>query len=173
LLEEFDMNLSPSKREHFGPEMIAAPGPVPTTMSMPAGRRSEAAADEHPAMLQTYRRAGGLVSWDRAVLLLGRHCEQPIARLARWIVARQVVSLVWHSQALVPLFQFELSDMSRRPGVSEVVAELAGAFDGQELAEWFARPNCWLRDAAPVEVIATQQAAVLQAARADRYIAKG
>jgi hypothetical protein len=124
-------------------------------------------------MVQAYRRTGGLVSSDEVVPLLRRRIAQPISLLARWIVDRSVVSFVWQSQTLLPLFQFDLSDMSLRSGAAEVVAELTGAFDDWDLATWFARPNSWLRDAAPVDVIDADQPAVLQAARADRYIARG
>jgi hypothetical protein len=124
-------------------------------------------------MIHAYRRTGGLVSCDHAAMLLGRHRDQPISMLARWIVARALVSFVWQSETLVPLFQFELVDMTLRRGVSEVIAELVGAFDDLELATWFTRPNCWLSDAPPLAVLETDQPAVLQAARADRYLARG
>jgi hypothetical protein len=134
--------------------------------------RQPPAAPEHLAMLDAYRRKGGLVSCDEAAMLLRRHHDQPISVLARWIVARKLVSFVWQSETLVPLFQFELADMSLRAAASDVVAELAGAFDDLELAAWFTRPNCWLGNAAPVDTIEADAPAVLQAARADRYIAR-
>jgi acyl-CoA synthetase (AMP-forming)/AMP-acid ligase II len=124
-------------------------------------------------MVHAYRRAGGLVSSDEVALLLRRRTAQPISLLARWIVARNVVSFEWQLQTLVPLFQFDLSDMSLRCGTAEVIEELSGAFDDWDLARWFAQPNSWLRNAAPVDVIDADQPAVMQAARADRYIARG
>jgi hypothetical protein len=128
---------------------------------------------QHLAMIQTYQRTGGLVTCDEAAMLLGRHRDQPISVLARWIVARDVVSFAWRAETLVPLFQFEIADMTLRRGAREVMAELAGAFDDLDLAAWFASPNCWLGDVAPVVMIETNQPAVLQAARADRYLARG
>jgi hypothetical protein len=71
------------------------------------------------------------------------------------------------------MFQFDMSNMSLRRGLPEVVEELSGVFDDWELASWFVQPNCWLHDAAPVDVIADDPAAVLRAARADRFIARG
>jgi hypothetical protein len=141
--------------------------PVPTVRW-----RQPPAAPEHLAMLDAYRKTGGLVSCDEAAMLLRRHHEQPISVLARWIVARKVVSFAWQSETLVPLFQFDLSDMSLRAAASDVITELAGAFDDLELAAWFTRPNCWLANAAPVDTIDADAPAVLQAARADRYIAR-
>jgi hypothetical protein len=155
-------------------ERLAAARVLQPRVNAPAVRSSPpAASDEHRAMIHTYQRMGGLVSCDQAAMLLGRHREQPISLLARWIVARAVVSFVWQSETLVPLFQFELADMTLRQGASEVIAELAGAFDELDLATWFTLPNCWLGEAPPLAVLETDQPAVLRAARADRYLARG
>jgi hypothetical protein len=124
-------------------------------------------------MIHTYRRTGGLVNCDEAALLLRRHREQPISVLARWIVARAVVSFSWQSQTLLPLFQFDLCDMSLRHGAAEVIGELSGVFDNLDLAAWFTEPNAWLANAAPVDALETDQPAVLQAARADRFVVRG
>jgi hypothetical protein len=94
---------------------------------------------------------------------------QPVSTLARWIVAGEIVSLVWQSRLLLPLFQFKLPELSLRRGVSAVIAELNGVFDDQGLAIWFARPNSLLGGETPVDLIAREPAAVLQAARADRF----
>jgi hypothetical protein len=136
--------------------------------------RHEGAGAQHIAMVDAYRRTGGLVSGAEAALLLRRHSTQPLSLLARWIVTRRMVSYVWQSEILVPLFQFDRDDMSLRRDSSQVVDELVDTFDDWELAAWFARPNSWLQDAAaPVELIDVDQQAVLQAARADRFIARG
>lgn len=153
--------------------------PVSETLSQPAAGpstapwRDDAAAAQHIMMVDAYRRTGGLVSGAEVALLLRRHSRQPLSLLARWIVARRVVSFVWHSEILVPLFQFDRHDMSLRREIGQVVDELADTFDDWELAAWFAQPNSWLQDAAPVELIDVDQPAVLQAARADRFIARG
>jgi len=139
----------------------------------PASWNHDAAGGHQLAMVDAYRRTGGLVSGNEVALLLRRHSTQPLSLLARWIVTRRVVSYVWQSEIMVPLFQFDRRDMSLRQASSEVVDELAGTFDDWELAAWFTQPNSWLHDAAPVELIDVDQAAVLQAARADRFIARG
>ena len=63
--------------------------------------------------------------------------------------------------------------MTVRPGPAKVIGELAPHFDGWELALWFARPNLWIADARPVDLIDECLASVLGAARADRFIAAG
>jgi hypothetical protein len=173
--KEFTVTVNPPDRQGnlvFG-KLAAARVMRPGALSSPVRRSQPVAGHQHLALIRTYQMTGGLVSCDQAAMLLGRHRDQPISVLARWIVARNLVSFVWQSDTLVPLFQFEVSDMTLRRGVSEVIAELTGAFDDLELAAWFAQPNGWLGNAAPLAVIETDQPAVLQAARADRYLVRG
>lgn len=125
------------------------------------------------SMTQAFGRAGGLTSGDAVARLLRKRSDQPISMLARWIVERTIVSVEWQSQLLIPLFQFDQRDMSLRPCVAQVVQELRSVFDDWELALWFTQPNIWLRDAAPVDVVQRETAAVLEAARTDRFIARG
>lgn len=124
-------------------------------------------------MQQAFHRTGGLVSGDEATRLLRRQSAQPISTLARWIVGRTIVNFEWQSQTLVPLFQFDPADMSLSANTVVVIGELIDVFDDWELAVWFAQPNIWLQDGAPCEQLATNTAAVIQAARADRFIARG
>jgi hypothetical protein len=141
--------------------------------SPPASWEREFVDAQQAEMFRTYRRTGGLASGDEVTLLLRKRTAQPISLLARWIATQRAVSFTWKGQFLLPLFQFELSDMSVRAAVSAVLDELAGVFDDGELAAWFALPNAWLQGAAPVDVLDVEQAAVLNAARADRYVARG
>jgi hypothetical protein len=60
-----------------------------------------------------------------------------------------------------------------RPGPAGVIAELSPIFDGWELASWFAKPNLWIADAKPIDLVDECLGAVLGAARADRFIAAG
>jgi hypothetical protein len=135
--------------------------------------RPATAGDDATAMLQAYERTGGLLDSDEAMLLLRRRTSQPLSLLARWIVQQSVLSFEWESERLFPVFQFDPSHMSVRTEVSAVLLELSGTFDDRELATWFAAPNPWLRDAAPLDVLHTDLAGVLDAARADRYVARG
>ncbi len=140
----------------------------------PAPQVPGSISDEQSAFLQrAFQRSGGLASGDELALFLRSHCDQPVSMLARWIVRREVLSVVWRSQTLVPMFQFELIRCSVRAGVPETIAELTAAFDDVEIITWFAKPNCWLADAAPADVVQADMPAVLHAARADRFIALG
>jgi hypothetical protein len=121
-----------------------------------------------------YRRHGGLASADEVVNMLGRRNHaQPLSRVARWLVAGDVVSFERQSRTWLPLFQFELRAMALRPEVRVVIRELSGVFDGWELASWFVSPNNWLGNMTPVAALTTLPAVVREAARVDRFIACG
>ena len=129
-----------------------------------AGRRIE-------PMLEGFRSSGGLVSGDALAAMLRGCLDQPISTLARRIVGRELVHVCWRSQILVPLFQFDRCDMSLRHGVRDVIETLAPAHDDWDIATWFAEPSVWLRDRRPADVIDRDPAAVMEAARADWFVA--
>ena len=124
-------------------------------------------------LLDAFNDIGGIVNGDALVTLLRGRTQQPISLLARWIVQREVLSFPWHSQTLLPLFQFDLVSLFLRPGVPQVIAELRQACDDVELVDWFARPNAWLQDDTPARRFEVDLPAVLQAARAQRFVALG
>jgi hypothetical protein len=125
------------------------------------------------AMECAFLPTGGIVSGERLSQLLRHGLDQPISVLARWIVDRLVVSFEVHGQIWLPMFQFEPSTLRLRPGVLRVIEELRGVFGDSELAEWFAHPNSWLEGQSPASAIARDEQAVLDAARADRFVAAG
>ena len=142
-------------------------------MQPPASRWSIDADPRANEVLDAYGRTGGLASGDELAFLLRRRTSQPISMLARWIVERRVVNFGWRGEYLVPMFQFDRADMGVRQQVSAVLDEFGRTFDDWELASWFALPNTWLGDDTPIDVIRRKPHAVIQAARADRFIARG
>ena len=133
------------------------------------GRASQVAALE-----AVWLRSGGLASADQMVRLLrANDLDQPLSRLARWIVAREVVSYEWKGETWLPLFQFNRVEMSLRPEVGAVIRELSGVFDDWDLASWFTAPNTWLGGLTPIDAISTLPQAVKEAARVDRFVACG
>ncbi|APW39562.1 hypothetical protein RD110_22025 [Rhodoferax koreense] len=100
-------------------------------------------------------------------------CDQPISRLARWIVDRKIVHLTWQSQVLVPGFQFLPQTACVRPVVQDLIGELGSIMDDWELTTWFALPNAWLGGRAPVDVLDCESHRVIQAARTAWFIARG
>jgi hypothetical protein len=128
---------------------------------------------EFDAMREAYRLSGGLASGDDlARLLEDRHCGDFVS-LARLIVSGQVFGFDWQDTFWVPMFQLELGDLTFKSGPRQVRLELAPQFAGWALAVWFVQPNCWLGNARPVDQLDSNLPAVLEAARADRYIAAG
>lgn len=125
------------------------------------------------AMLDGYRASGGLAR-EHEVLALSKCRGGPdAATLAHWVALRKVISFEWQSQTWLPLFQFTRLDMQPQVELARVLAELTPVCDAWELATWFAQPNPWLADRTPVDTMATDLPALLNAARAERFVANG
>lgn len=124
-------------------------------------------------MCRAFSGHGGFVGADELVERFRFVVDQPLSRLARWIASRSAISISWRAQTLIPAFQFTTVGVSIRPSCTDVLQELRDVFDEWELALWFASPNAWLGNAIPVDVLEGSRPAVLQAARADRFIARG
>ncbi len=125
------------------------------------------------AMLAAYRATGGTARGDDLARLLQDRQHGGYVSLARLIATRKVFSFEWRNTYWVPMFQFDLSDLSIRPGPQQVMAELNAEFDDWRLAMWFTHPNAWLHDHKPVDLLHTELQSVIEAARADRFIAAG
>jgi len=135
-----------------------------------------------------FAQSGGVVTGDQLAELLrgalsagdgaasAAAVGQPISVVARWIVSRGALAFACPQGWLLPMFQFDLARTSPsilRPGVAAVLAELDDVYEGVELALWFVTPNNWLSGAQPAHILRSNPEAVLQAARADRYVACG
>jgi hypothetical protein len=125
------------------------------------------------ALLAAYRGNGGLAHADVLVAQLERRRGLDGGQLARWRTERRVVGFGWQSHTWLPRFQFELSGLLPDPGVAAALAVLGTVFDDWQCAMWFARPHAALDNRAPVQAIARDLAAVLTAARGDRFVAQG
>lgn len=125
--------------------------------------------------------SGGLVSGDALAELIHQRCgmagglpeTETVALVARWITIRAVVSLRSPWGPLYPLFQFDLSTASVVEAMVPLLDELRPVFEDAELALWFVTPNDWLGGAQPASAMHQSLPAVLQAARADRFVAGG
>ena len=122
------------------------------------------------ALLDAYRGNGGLAR-TQEVAALSRRCGGPdAAALAHGMAEGALISFEWQSQIWLPLFQFNRLDMTPQPELSQVLTELRAVYDACEVANWFVQPNPWLAERTPVEALVSDFAAVLNAARADRFI---
>jgi hypothetical protein len=124
-------------------------------------------------MQMAFRASGGLARGDDLVRWLQGHSSSDVASLARLIVMAELFSFEWRDTYWVPMFQFDLDDLSIKRGPRQVMIELASEFDSWSLAAWFAQPNTWLSNTRPVDQLDHNLAGVLRAARADRLVAAG
>ena len=135
--------------------------------------------DERPtrrgfsALLAAFRATGGTARGDDVARLLEDHRLGDFIGLAKLIANGDVFGFEWRHELWIPMFQFELRDLSVKPATQQVLAELGSGFDGWSRAVWFARPNSCLNFQTPVDLLATRLADVLEAARTDRFIAVG
>ncbi|MEO5797258.1 MAG: hypothetical protein ABIP34_20710 [Rhodoferax sp.] len=125
------------------------------------------------ALLDAYRPSGGLARTQETLELFMRRGGPDLATVARWMARREVVCLDWHAQSWMPVFQFDLVNMVPLPQLAPVLAELNPAYPPWVLAAWFAEPNPWLEGERPADVLVSDTAEVLNAARVDRFVALG
>ena len=125
------------------------------------------------ALLAAFRATGGTARGDDVARLLEDHRIGDFISLARLIAGADVFGFEWRKTLWIPMFQFELRDLSVKPEAQHVLKALGGGFEGWTCAAWFARPNAWLNHRAPVDLVDTHLEEVLEAARTDRLIAAG
>lgn len=140
--------------------------PLPEGGLPPQGLRQS----QYQLMETAFRASGGLVDAHEVVDLLLKHTSQPISRLARWIVSREVISLRWQARTMLPMFQFDGVGMQLRAEVAAVMRELAPVMSEWEIGLWFCVPNGLLADLSPLEALAHDAASVHDAARGERYL---
>ena len=128
---------------------------------------------EFDAMLVAYRATGGIARGDDLARLLQECGRGDYVGLARLIVSRVVFAFRWHDMLWIPMFQFRLRDLAIRSGNRQVLAEIPADVEGWALAAWFARPNGLLNDEKPVDLLDADLPAVLNAARAERFVGAG
>jgi len=133
--------------------------------------REWAANQQFIALLNAYRTSGGLARAQEVATMFKTHGAHDAATLANWIIKRQVISLEWQGKIWLPLFQFNHLDMSRQAGLAEALSELVVVYDDWDVASWFSLPNPWLQDCTPADSLACAAPEVLNAARAERYVA--
>ena len=136
-------------------------------------RRQQTICTDHAfvALLDAYRGSGGLASAEELLTWFNQRGGPDVKTLARWIVARQVISFGWQARTWLPRFQFSPQDMTPRAELRPILSELNDVYDECELATWFATPNSLLSGRTPVQAFMTSAAAVTRTARIDRFVA--
>jgi hypothetical protein len=121
-------------------------------------------------LLDACRHSGGLARCSEVAQRLARRRPDGVTWLEDCLRRRTLVSLDWHSGPWLPLFQFDLSDMTLREAVRRASAELSGVMDGWDLAAWYVRPQCLLQHRSPLELLDTQPELVRDAARQEHFV---
>ena len=156
---------APSKIERLATDVSAAPPAVVID-----ARPSSAG---FAALLGAYRSTGGTARGDDLARLREEHHRGDYVSLARLIVAGEVFGFEWRQTLWIPMFQFDSRDLAVKQSSRQTLAELTPDFDAWSLATWFASGNSWLDGHRPVDLLDRDLPAVLEAARADRFIAAG
>lgn len=125
------------------------------------------------AVQEALRGRGGLARADDLARLLEDCRHVDFIGLAKLMVSGAIFSFEWGGTHWIPMFQFNLADLTVKPAARSVLTELNTTFDGWALAEWFTQPNDWLAGRLPVDMVDSDLPVVLDAARADRFIANG
>lgn len=119
-------------------------------------------------LLSAYRGSGGLARTHEVMGPLRNRNVSPTEELARWIVARQIISFDWQDQTWFPWFQFDRESGRPRQPVGDIVQVLCSFLDDWQIACWFVRPNTAVDGRKPVDELARQSVKVLAAAHACR-----
>ena len=151
--------------------------------AVPAGRHAANTTRRYPpvrsadqqfiTMLDAYRDTGGIARAQELIQMCRSHGGPTVAVIAAWIDARAVICFEWRCYIWLPWFQFHRHDLKPHPQLAPVFAELNAVYEPWDTASWFAEPNPWIADRAPVDALLTDLPGALQAARADRFIANG
>lgn len=159
-----DTRSSPA-RHGPAPQMREAPPPSPDLGDAP----SEAGMQ---ALGRICRASGGIARGDDLGRLLEDcHCGH-FVDLARLIVRREILAFDWRGSLWVPMFQFDLRDLSVHPAMRRVLAGVDAAVDGWTLAVWFAQPHGAMQGRRPLELLNLEPETVVRAARADHPVAQ-
>ena len=123
------------------------------------------------AMLAAYLWSGGIARHQELTSRLQEDDNSGPSSLGKLIDSHAVFAFDWRGSLWLPMFQFKQPEMYVKPQARKVLSELAGVFDGWSLAAWYLQQNSWLEDRRPIDVLDRHPAAVLIAARGDRFIA--
>jgi len=123
-------------------------------------------------LLTDYRSRGGLARERDLSLRLQPRRAAAGGTLASWLNQGRLFAFEWNDDLWIPLFQLDHL-LLPCPFAQAVSLELRADLKEWEMARWFVAPNSWLEEGAPVDVLSTDPEAVRQAARADRFVAKG
>lgn len=145
-----------------------APAKVPHGVGSPAPIDADDA--RFIGLLDAFRPLGGIAALRELERRARATREGQALHFAQWLSEGKLFALHWNGAHWFPLFQFRRVSMAPEPAMAHLLAELRATHDAWEFAAWLARPNGFLQGSAPASVIRHDAAAVVRAARADRFL---
>ncbi len=118
-------------------------------------------------MLAAFRPTGGTARGDDLARLLAEHQRGDFVSLARCMASGEIFSFCWRGCTWIPMFQFDLKDLSIRFRPLQIREELPGFYSGWEQAAWFARGHYLLDGRSPVDLLDSDFSRVIEAARCE------
>jgi hypothetical protein len=122
-------------------------------------------------LMAAYMWSGGLARHQEVARRLEETNSGTPQTLQRLLETHAVFAFDWRGSLWLPLFQFHEPEMFVKPASRRVLSELADVFDGWSMAVWYLQQNIWLDNRRPIDLLDRNPAAVLAAARGDRFIA--
>ena len=84
--------------------------------------------------MAAFRDTGGILRAEELARMLADLKMGDVASLGRAMVSREICSFKWRSAFWIPMFQFDLGNLSFKPATRKILGELTGVFDGWMLA---------------------------------------
>jgi hypothetical protein len=159
--------VSPPTFYDFG---IKSTSPALSSVGAIAGWQDELA---FAALRLAYKASGGIARGDDLGRLLADHGPATFISVAKLLQDEEVFGFEWKRTLWIPMFQFRPEDLSLKAEPRRVRAELGDEFDGWTVSAWFVEPNARLARRRPIDLLESDIAAVLHAARVDRFVAAG
>lgn len=128
---------------------------------------------EYLSLMRAYRSHGGIARMRELVDGAASRSELSRQTVESWLSNAEAFSFSWSNDCWIPLFQFDPATSRPLPPIQAICKELSPLFDGWSIARWFVEENSLLRHGKPIDLVAMNCDLVLQAARADHFIAKG
>lgn len=173
MIRDFPQIREPQRHAAIAAKPVArSMAPIDTLFPVPDQAIGEAPSEAGVAAMQNaFTLSGGLLRADDPVGSLRERQRGDYVGLARMIARSEVCSYEWQRSLWLPMFQFDPHEFTVEQSAGMVLDELRNEFEQWALVAWFARPNAWLADRRPVDLLRANPPAVLEAACADRYIA--
>jgi hypothetical protein len=136
--------------------------------SIPADEAPEQPSDaaRFRELCEAFRATGGIARADDLARLLEDFQSGNFATLAKRMASKEILHFEWRGMHWVPMFQFDLRDLSHRPAARLFLDACGAEVSGWALACWLASPSTSLGDQAPIELFESDLLGLCAAAHA-------